>query len=102
MIDRERVLQVILEAVDEVNVLLPEERQVGRTADSMLFGAEGGLDSISLVNLIVTVEQGIEEQFDATLVLADEKAMSRRTSPFRTVATLQEYIANLLEEIPHE
>jgi len=31
-------------------------------------------------------------------VLADEKAMSQRASPFRTVATVTDYIEKLLSE----
>ncbi len=61
-----------------------------------LFGGEGLLDSIGLVHYIVDVEEKLEDEFAVSVVLANEKAMSRRTSPFARVSYLAEYI---LEEI---
>ena len=67
-------------------------------AETRLFGKEGALDSMGLVTLIVAVEQAIEDEFDESVALADEKALSRGRSPYRTVATLAEYAAEQLEE----
>lgn len=62
-----------------------------------LFGGDGILDSIELVNFIVSVEEAIEDEFNLSIVLADEKAMSRRTSPFGRVSYLVDYILELLQ-----
>ena len=43
-------------------------------------------------------EQKIEEELDIRLTLADEKAMSQKNSPFRTVASLSDYILLLMKE----
>ena len=61
-----------------------------------LFGGEGLLDSIGLVSYIVEVEEKLEDEFGVSVVLANEKAMSRRTSPFARISYLAEFI---LEEI---
>lgn len=50
------------------------------------------LDSIELVSLIVFLEEAIEKQTNKNIILADEKAMSRRTSPFATIGYLSDYI----------
>jgi hypothetical protein len=63
-----------------------------------LIGPESLLDSLSLVNLILDVEQRLEEQAGVTVTLADDRAMSQRTSPFLTVDTLADYVTMLLEE----
>lgn len=97
MVDYDRVLQIILEAIDEVNESLPAGQRVEKSPSATLFGDAGGLDSIGLVNLIVAVEHAVDEQFGVRVVLADEKAMSRRTSPFRSVTTLCEHVTALLE-----
>jgi acyl carrier protein len=55
------------------------------------------LDSLGLVNLITLIEETIEDEFDVTVTLADDKAMSRKTSPFRTLNHLLEYVGELLE-----
>ena len=98
MINNEKVIQAIFDAIDEINEQYPEEQRLTKSADTVLFGESGKLDSLGLVNLVVATEQRLEEIFDVSLTLADEKAMSQKNSPFRTVGTLAEYISNLLKE----
>lgn len=97
MTDAQRVDDVLASVIAEINATLPLDRKLGLREDTVLLGP-GGLDSIGLVNLVVAVEQGLQDAFDRTLVLASEKAMSRRTSPFRTVGALKAYIQELLQE----
>jgi acyl carrier protein len=70
----------------------------GIAEDTLLFGESGLLDSVGLVSLIVAVEQEIENELDASVVLADERAMSQANSPFRTVGALAAYASTLVEE----
>lgn len=65
-------------------------------ADTKLFGDGGVLDSMGLVSLVIAVEQAVQDQFGAQVALADEKALSRRQSPYRTVGTLASYAAEQL------
>lgn len=64
------------------------------TPDTPLFGGEDGIDSLSLVHIVAGVERAAHQAYGRAVVLADERAMSRRSSPFRTAGTL----AALLEE----
>jgi acyl carrier protein len=66
-------------------------------ADTPLFGRQGILDSLALVTLVVAIEQEIERAFGVTVSLADEKAMSQSSSPYRTVGALAGYAAGLIE-----
>ena len=66
--------------------------------EARLFGRDGVLDSLGLVSLVVAIEQRVEENFGKRIVLANEKAMSRSASPFRTLGALSEYIVELLSE----
>ena len=61
-------------------------------AGTALFGTNGILDSMGLVTLIVEVEQALADRFNITMTLADDRAMSQRSSPFRSVGTLADYI----------
>ena len=63
-----------------------------------IFGPEGVLDSLDLVNFLADLEYRIDQEFGRELVLASERAMSRGRSPFRDVNALTEYIAELLTE----
>jgi len=94
----EQVLQVVYRAIDEINPGLPAERRLKKSACTALFGHAGALDSLGRVNLIVAVEQAVEDELGASVTLADEKAMSQSTSPFRTVGTLAAYVWRQLGE----
>lgn len=98
----QRVIEVIFAAIDNFNPLLPPERQLEKSTDTVLFGKSGKLDSLGLVNLIVEVEQKIEDEFSVSLTIADERALSQKVSPFKTVGYLGDYIAILLEESENE
>ena len=54
--------------------------------------------SFWLVSFIVVVEQNIDDEFSVSLTLADERAMSQKNSPFRTLGSLIDYIEILLKE----
>ncbi len=91
------IQSLIFEAIDELNAQREPGRQVAKCPETVLFGRGSGLDSLDLVNLIVGVEERLAERYGVALTLADERAMSRKRSPFRTVATLAEYVCELLE-----
>jgi acyl carrier protein len=59
-----------------------------------LFGKGSDLDSLGLVNFIVSVEENINNRFDVSISIVDEKAMSQKNSPFKSVDSLAEYILN--------
>ena len=102
MSKNERIKQVIINSISEVNLNLPKERQLGESTDTVLFGEGGELDSLGLINLIVAVEQNIQDEFESTITLADERAMSQKQNPFRTLGSLEGYIAVLLDNNENE
>lgn len=93
---KDKVLQAIYGAVEEANETLPPERRLEKSPETVLFGRNGKLDSLGLVNLIVATEQRIEEAFGVAVTLADERAMSQQHSPFRTISSLADYAVTLL------
>jgi acyl carrier protein len=95
---QQRVTQSLHAAIDEFNSLQPAGQQLEKSPGTVLLGANGKLDSLALVNLLVTVEQQIAADFNAPVTLASEKAFSMRNSPFASVASLAEYVCALLEE----
>lgn len=65
--------------------------------DTGLFGKDGVLDSMGLVSLIIAVEQAIEDHYGTSVSLADERALSQTSGPYRTISSLAEYASTLLE-----
>ena len=95
---RDFALKVIYDAIDELNEDLEADEQIEKSESSVLFGSGSMLDSMSLVNLITAIEERIEDEKDVYLTLADENAMSMTDSPFRSVASLADYITHLLSK----
>ena len=93
-----KILELVYNVIDEINEQLHEEDQLKKSVDTALFGASSGLDSLGLVRIIIAVEQEIEDNLGVTVALADERAMSQKYSPFRTVGSLLNYIEMILEE----
>ena len=48
------------------------------------------------------MEEGISDVFDADISLVTDEAMARERSPFRTVDTIVDFIAELLEAQPRD
>ncbi len=95
---KSETLSLIQRAIQDFNNQNLEEEQLLDTPESPLFGKEGKLDSLGLVNLILAVEERISNELDLNITLADERAMSRKNSPFRTVQSLADYVAERTEE----
>ena len=95
----DKIEKTIFKAVDEINNQLSNNQQLTQFAKTVLYGKNGQLDSLGLVNLLVIIEQNIEDEFDVSITIADERAMSQKHSPFRTIGTLADYIDMLLKEI---
>lgn len=66
--------------------------------ETPIFGRGALLDSLGLATLVMELEARIEEAHDVTVVIADDRAMSRRNSPFRTLASLVDYVEERLRE----
>lgn len=66
--------------------------------NTLLFGKGALLDSLALVTMVVDLEQRLEEEHGLTLTLADDRAMSQRNSPFRSVGALVDYLEQLIHE----
>lgn len=74
------------------------EELIHANRDTQLLGAKGHLDSLGVVMLVSEVEGLLSEELDKDIIIADDRAMSRQTSPFRSVKTLCAYIEELLAE----
>ncbi len=94
----EKIGNIIIESLKEYNQELQNAELDNPTNKTKLYGEKSVLDSMGLVYLITDIEERISDEFEKDIVLADEKAMSQKTSPFRDVETLAKYIQNLLEE----
>jgi acyl carrier protein len=94
----EKVFRLVKQAVDNLNEELQYNSLNDVTSATAIFGGEDGIDSLSLVTLVVGLEGDVEREFGKKVLLADEKAMSQRNSPYRTVGALVDFISERLGE----
>ena len=98
MDSKAKILASLYKAVDAFNDQQAARAQkLKKFPTTRLFGGNGALDSLGLVQFIVLAEQQVQKDFRASLALANEKALSMKNSPFRTIRSLADYIAKLLK-----
>ncbi|EAI2145555.1 hypothetical protein BXA15_07470 [Campylobacter lari] len=88
---RNGVEKIIFQALNNLSDEIPELKTVN-------FKTQLILDSLALVNLVADLEELLSEEFNKEIVLADEKMMSARNSPFKDVESLTDYIIKKLQE----
>lgn len=91
-----KIENIIIDSLNGLQKELENEELTNYTTKTKLYGKNGILDSLDLVSLITDLEEVISDEFGKDIVLADEKAMSQKNSPFNTVNTLSVYIEQLL------
>ena len=101
-IERKKVIQILEESLNKFCEEFELDNSLSEGENTKLFGSDGVLDSIGLVSFIVFVEEVLEDEFGISIVLADEKAMSRRTSPFSRISYLADYILELINTNSNE
>lgn len=95
-ISKNLITELVITTIDNYCLENQISIDLSNKEETRLFGGGATLDSLSLVSLIVEIEEKIEDTFGVSLILADEKAMSRRTSPFSKISYLVDYIEELI------
>lgn len=98
MIARKDAYEIVVASLEEVfaQTGMPVPESIGE--GTVLVGADAVLDSLGVVQLIVEVEQRVEQGHDVSVTLANDKAMSARNSPFRTVGVLTDHVVTTAQE----
>jgi len=93
---RDAAVRLILARLALLGAELGKPALAQADEQTRLFGEASPLDSIGLVTLMSDLEQDIHETCGVWVTIADEKAMSRLTSPFRRVGLLADHIVELV------
>jgi D-alanine--poly(phosphoribitol) ligase subunit 2 len=93
---KERIYRCIVNGIENYNESSENKIDYSDKEKTELFSDRGALDSLGLVNLILSVEEELSSEFNVSVSLASEKAMSQKVSPFKSIETLQNYIAELI------
>ncbi len=88
------VVACLKEAIEQSGNAAPPEIN----EETVIVGKGAVLDSMGVVSLIVDIEQRLEMDHNVSVTLANDKAMSQRSSPFRTVGVLADHIGAVIKE----
>ena len=94
---RNKLFKVLESVIKDLNDELEYDSLRNIQNETPIFSGEFSIDSISLAILIGDFEMSIREQLGLKVILADEKAMSRKNSPYKTVGTLLDFTLERLE-----
>lgn len=97
-IEKPHILNLVIRAVKEIGHETKNNRLIKAELKTELYGVNGNLDSFLLVRLIVDVEERVSSEIGKEIVIADERAMSLKSSPFRNIESLTEHTFNLLNK----
>ena len=89
-LSKEKILQTVFGAVDEVNEMLAEEERLEKLPNTLLTGDGGSLTSLGLINFIVEVEGRIQKDFGLELNLVE--ALEAPEEPLKSIGRLAEFV----------
>ena len=98
MIVRSIAFDIVVAGLGEVFAQTGTAAPAQITDDTVLVGTDAVLDSLGVVSLIVEVEQRLEQAHGVSVTLANDKAMSQKNSPFRTVGVLTDHVVAMAAE----
>ena len=97
--DQQTVTHLVLECISSLREDLNLPELEFADAETALFGPGSDLDSMGLIHLVADLEAALKKQFGKDWILADERALSRTRSPFRSIGELVRFI---IETTPKE
>lgn len=90
------ITALVQACVSELNRQLPSEERIDDTPETVLTGEGGRLDSLSIVTLLVAVEEALANRFGREVPLLDNPDLWEENGPYRTLGGLTGFIAGRL------
>mgnify|MGYP001549966675 CR=1 FL=1 len=83
---------LIFSTIDEVNGQLPPEGKLAKSADTVIVGEEGVLDSLGVINFLVSLEEKVAAATGQPVALLRDDIMEEGNTVLHTVASINRYI----------
>ncbi len=90
------IKDVVFSVLEEIGSEYNNDELKLPTEDTRLFGRN--LDSFGVILMVTEVEEKLSNVLGFNISLADDRAMSQKTSPFRNVKTLLDYVEMIINE----
>lgn len=93
----ETITKLIYKSLDDIAKISPEALLVERNEEGLIYGRDGPLDSLGLINFIVALEKNIRDEFHRTIDLTLEDFISVEASPFRSIRSTRVHVSSLIK-----
>jgi hypothetical protein len=84
--------EIVYLAIDELNALLPDDKKLAKEPKTILMGKKSSLDSLNLVNLLVTIDSMVQEKLSVQINLLEKLIAHQDHDNLDTIESLSEFI----------
>lgn len=91
--DRQSVVSMLFEAIDAANQQLPAGKRIEKSEAIALMGPGSPVESLSLMGIVVDLEERLAERYGVDILLADLLGLPLEQNPFRSVGALADDLA---------
>ncbi|MEN1927870.1 hypothetical protein WCE37_02515 [Luteimonas sp. MJ250] len=93
MTTRDAVVAILGQAIDTMNAQLPPARKLEKSPAFALVGTGSTVESLTLMGLVVDIEDRLMDAFGFELPLADMIGLPLEQNPFRSLDALADALA---------
>lgn len=96
----EQIVQIVYKTIDEYNKLLPKENHLIKDLKFPVVQANSFMDSISIINLLVMIEEEFKHS-GYTVVLLDEENFQQDSNPLASLGSIVALITKQVQRWQH-
>jgi acyl carrier protein len=100
MTKQERVDALVEKAIKQLNETRSPDEAISAIPGSPLRRPNGPLDSLGIVDLMMSLEVGLEDEFGITISLAETAGLPGEQVLFDSVDTLRDGLLKVVAELP--
>jgi hypothetical protein len=93
VLNQNDALTIIFDCVTELNKQLPPAERLAKAENSVLVGHGSALDSLSIITLLVSVEDAVAARGGARVSLLDNPNLTEEHGRFHTLGSLADFVA---------
>jgi len=91
-----KVKDIVYSAIDSLNQDDAAKVKILKDPDFLLLDADSAIDSLTLVNLLVSIESLLEENFSKSFSIVSEDSITSDDRPFQNIGNLIDYLEKLV------
>ena len=91
------VWEIFTAVIEDFNAGVEDNDKLIIERSTKLFGPGSSVDSMSLVNIVLSFEDRLFDVYDVEVSLSDDEALNQSKSPYESLGLLSEYATKILK-----